>query len=108
MCLLLTTFARPNPPSEPTLEHLRGAGIAIRVDGRRIFLGSAGDGHASAEPEERAAEPLFLGYPHGPKTAEFVPAGRAARAFLVRLTGPLDGVVTASTDSFACNDRAEA
>ena len=53
------------------------------------------------------AKPVFLGYPHGPKTSEFVPAGRMARTYEIRVKGPLDADVRASADSFACNDRVE-
>jgi hypothetical protein len=47
------------------------------------------------------AKPLFLGYPHGPKTSEFVPPGTECETFTLKLDR-LDVTVKASTDSMIC------
>ncbi|MCB8932907.1 MAG: hypothetical protein M9921_05330 [Fimbriimonadaceae bacterium] len=54
----------------------------------------------------RAVEPcesLFLGYPHGPKTAEFVPPGRERETYTMVLER-IHGTISASADAFACTD----
>lgn len=73
-----------------------------------IVEARAASGAYRATPSEsvRAGEPLFLGYPHGPKTAEFVPPGRLATTRSCALSS--DGVgevrfeVRAGEDSFPC------
>lgn len=49
------------------------------------------------------AQPLFLGYPHGPKTAEFVPLGEQRETYTVKI-GAFTGTIRASGDSFVCSD----
>lgn len=81
--------------------------LAISSDGRVVLesepikgLGTKVDSKLVQEP----ARPLFLGYPHGPKTAEFVPEGRKTQTLTVQLPSPIDATVFASEDSFACSD----
>jgi len=49
---------------------------------------------------ERACEAVYLGYPHGPKTSEFVPTGRKAQSQAINLTGSVQGTIHASKDSW--------
>ncbi len=51
------------------------------------------------------AKDVYLGYPHGPKTSEFVPAGREKITDEALILKPFMGVIHASEDSFACDDR---
>lgn len=52
----------------------------------------------STEP----AEPVYLGYPHGPKTAEFVPSGTVRETHRVEL-GPASITVSADKGAFSCS-----
>lgn len=55
---------------------------------------------------DRLGEPVFLGYPHGPKTAEYVPKGRRAAGEACSIEAQVSTnvvfEVTASIDSFPC------
>jgi hypothetical protein len=80
--LLLAAMAMQTAGDLPSAT-LHGQSLVLRA-GAKVVLKATVKGPAgkdlsescSMEVEEQPAEPLFLGYPHGPKTAEFVPAGR--------------------------------
>ena len=57
---------------------------------------------------ETAAQPLFLGYPHGPKTAEFVPDGRMAKWQTADGAGQLVGKVVTSDDAWTVSTTTNA
>ncbi|AIE85017.1 hypothetical protein [Fimbriimonas ginsengisoli] len=94
-------------PLEPSLDRSKPESVVIRL-GRPALLRGVSHGECKEHLEITPAESLYLGYPHGPKTAEFVPQGATRRTFNVDLTGPLDALITASADSFLCNDRSDA
>jgi alpha-galactosidase len=79
--------------------------FVIAIGSEVIFKAEVRAGVPTEEKVSTPAEPVYLGYPHGPKTAEFVPEGRKANTRLFRLMGPFDAIVTASSEAFACNDR---
>lgn len=84
------------------------------MDGiRRVasFASKSGDSpvvasHVSSED----CTPLFLGYPHGPKTAEFVPPGlkKETVTYSISSKGSLNATLYASQEAFACEDRPNA
>ena len=87
--------------------------IEVRLDGRKIFSGSiTGEtntpgwisGHAVSLIE--GAEPMILGYPHGPKTADWVPQDLNKASFSIKLDPGqrIDVKVSASADSIPCSD----
>jgi len=98
---------------ELKLEQGPREGLTVRLGDQAIIFAPKGSlftssgSLGSAMGTDVPAKPVFLGYPHGPKTSEFVPAGRMARTYEIRVKGPLDADVRASADSFACNDRVE-
>ena len=89
--------------------------IEVRLGGRPVFSGTlTGESNTSAWRDTghlvnhlQPVEPMFLGYPHGPKTADWTPPGVMKTALSVRLDAGqrLDVEVHASSDSFACSDR---
>jgi len=82
----------------------RGGTADIRWEGNRIFVArSVGAMRATSSREAEAAKPLYLGYPHGPKDAQFVPAGRERESYVVDLPA-FKGTISASSDAFACTD----
>src|SRR4051812_33732006 len=91
----------------PRLEFPRPNVFAISSDGRVVLESEpiAGLGrNVDSKLDEEPAKPLFLGYPHGPKTAEFVPEGRKTQTLMLKLAEPIDATVFASDDSFSCSN----
>lgn len=88
-----------------SIKHPTPNSVAAQWEGKEIFSAS---GTFPSEPkvaeDRKKAESLFLGYPHGPKTAEFVPEGTQRVTTSILMTGPFHGVIRASSDSFACSD----
>jgi len=105
---MLPFFALAAQSSVPPEARLVGSkGLEITLAGQAIATGQFG-GNSFLENRlgTTASKSLYLGYPHGPKTSEFVPAGRKAETLIVRLEGPIDLTIKASKDSFACTDQA--
>lgn len=69
----------------------------------QAVLVAKGLGVAAPVRAAEACEPLFLGYPHGPRTAEFVPPGRERETYSMVLK-QMHGRVRTSQDAFACSD----
>ena len=61
--------------------------------------------HARCTNESALAKDLYLGYPHGPKTAEYIPNHRETLTLNASIDSRFTAEVFASPDSFACNDR---
>lgn len=86
--------------------------IEIRMDGKLVMRAQVAGTESIAkdtkiEVVEEPAQSLFLGYPHGPKTAEFVPPGTKRKTWVIKIGGKAQGFqadVTAAPDSFACSD----
>ena len=59
---------------------------------------------------QRPAVPMFLGYPHGPKTADWAPERTSANILSVRVKSGahIEVEIDATSDSFACSDRSDA
>lgn len=89
--------------SLPTVGYPSPGVLAVRLNDREVVRVSGGA--AKVREEDEPAEAVFLGYPHGPKTGDFVPAGRRRHTLVIQLKGPIEAQVSASGDSFACNDR---
>jgi alpha-galactosidase len=89
--------------------------FALTVDGIVIVDGTLASGSGPAISRIDSEEPctdVFLGYPHGPKTSEFVPVGAVRRTSTFRLGSnfnePHTAEVHASRESFLCEDRPSA
>lgn len=52
------------------------------------------------------ANPVFLGYPHGPNSSEFVPAGRKLISHVAQFKGAVSGKVLAPGDAWTVDSRA--
>ncbi len=86
--------------------------IRIQHRGQVIFEGrvsSTKQWKSSVRLVESPAQDVPLGYPHGPKTSEFVPDGRMKQSIVIALEGDcqIDGTVNASRDSFAAKPAEE-
>ncbi len=91
-------FSSPKP-DEARL--LLGGKAILTVHGKGL-----GDGEGFQGYQEPATD-VYLGYPHGPKTSEYVPAGRQRETATAHFAIPLHGSVVASLDSFACSSRGD-
>ncbi|HVT13628.1 MAG TPA: hypothetical protein VHE55_15290 [Fimbriimonadaceae bacterium] len=76
-------------------------------EGREILSVEGPWPHAEPSVQREPAEPVYLGYPHGPKTAEFVPHGELRETYTIE-TGTLKGSIRCSGDSFVCSDDPKA
>lgn len=86
------SFSAPSPDA-----------IEIRWQGKPVLSASGLDRRAEPVRLVEPCESLFLGYPHGPKTAEYVPQGRERETYRLEV-GRLRATIAASTDAFACTD----
>ncbi len=85
--------------------------VEIRMDGVLLMRATVQGATAIAkqtkiEYVDEPAKPAFLGYPHGPKDAQFVPEGAKKRTLVIQIasTSPVQTDVSASSDSFPCSD----
>ncbi len=102
--MLILALMFQNAPFSSSFSH---DSIDLGWKGQTIFTAKGHHGDAKTERHLEPAKALILGYPHGPKTAEFVPAGRNRETYTVKL-GSFRGRVHASTDSFPCTDNPQA
>lgn len=80
--------------------------LLFAVAGHVVFQASTEP--QSYEVQAAPAQPLFLGYPHGPKTAEFVPEGRQAKSQVATFDGQFEGTVHTSGDAWTMNSTSKA
>src|SRR5690349_16010963 len=81
------------------------ANIQLALKGKAVFDGALQGGEVVSTTESEPAQSVFLGYPHGPKTSEFVPKGAERLTYLVKADGAMTGTIHASKDSTPCDAR---
>lgn len=86
--------------------------VEIRLEGALVFRATL-QGSTSAAKDtkieflEEPCEPVRLGYPHGPKDSQFVPAGAKRKTLIIRIAGQATGMqadISASPDSMPSSD----
>jgi len=80
--------------------------MSISWQGKVILTAKGHDLKPAQNPSKLPAEPVFLGYPHGPKTADFVPSGAERETHIIEV-GPFTAHVDAGKDAFECDFRSE-
>ncbi len=75
-------------PDRLVIQHLG----RVVFDGK-IVVGGGGRPTVTVSVERSKPKPVYLGYPHGPETDEFVPEGRMAQKLVVRILAPDDGAI---------------
>ncbi len=87
--------------------------VSIRLNGADVFEGKlTGIGSAKASDVthvqilEDPATPMFLGYPHGPKTSDWAPRDRTKFKLVVTFdkAAGIEGDFTTDAESFACSE----
>lgn len=99
--LALTLAATQLSPVEPQK-------IVLKYKGKVVVEG--GQGQATLDTKSEPAQPVYLGYPHGPKTSEFVPKGAVRETLVVKMpsAGATKLKINASADSMPCDAHDDA
>lgn len=105
---LLIGLTRPDSLAIDQVQIDKNGQIQVSHLGKVIFEGkvtSKEELKSDVQLVETEAQDVVLGYPHGPKTSEFVPKIAKRRSIVVRFTGncTLTGTITASKDSLAAS-----
>lgn len=86
--------------------------MEIRLEGALVFRATLKGSTSAAkdtkiEFTEEPCAPVRLGYPHGPKDAQFVPAGAKRKTLVIKIAGKTTGMladISASPDSMPTSD----
>lgn len=78
------------------------------LDGADVVVRGMGVGRVTQSVSSEPCEPVYLGYPHGPKTSEFVPKGARRETITAELPADFKGLVPTGKDAFGCEVQPDA
>lgn len=80
--------------------------LVLRLDSKTVFRAFLNEDSRAVDASEESlpASALYLGYPHGPKTADWEPTDASKESLILRFSAPLRAEIDAGIHSFACTD----